>query len=96
MEGNSFGMLLAFVIMIAAMYLIVFVPQKRREKKMKEMLDAIKVGDKIVSIGGIVGKVINIKDDEITVESAVERSRINFKKWAVREVLESAAETEQQ
>jgi preprotein translocase subunit YajC len=90
MEGNSFTMILPFVIMIAAMYLIVFLPQKRKEKKTREMLNAIKVGDKVVSIGGIVGKVINIKDDEITIESAVERSRINFKKWAIREVLDSA------
>jgi len=76
---------LAFFILI--MYLMIFLPQKRRDKKMKEMLDALKVDDIIVTIGGLTGKIVNIKDDEVTIETGVERAKINLKKWAVKEVI---------
>jgi preprotein translocase subunit YajC len=89
-DGQSGGLLLTLgylVFFILIMYLLIFLPQKRRDKKTKAMLDAMKVGDSVVTIGGISGKIVNIKDDEITVESGVERAKINFKKWAVKEVI---------
>ncbi len=84
--GNIFSLLLPFIIMIGAMYLLIFMPQKRREKKTREMIDALTTGENIITIGGIAGKVINIKDDEITVETGVEKTKIVIKKWAVKEV----------
>ncbi|MGI6778657.1 MAG: preprotein translocase subunit YajC [Acetivibrionales bacterium] len=88
-EGRSMlSLLLPFIIMIGAMYLLIFLPQKKREKKAREMLSALKVGDNIITIGGIAGKIVNIKDDEVTVETSVEKTKVNFKKWAVKEVIE--------
>jgi len=75
------------VFFVVIMYLLVFLPQKRREKKAKQMLDSLQVGNDIVSIGGITGKVINIKDDEVTVETGVEKAKIVLKKWAIRDVV---------
>jgi len=75
------------IVLFVAMYFILILPQKRREKKTREMLDSLKVGDKIVTIGGIDGKIINIKDDEVTIETSVEKTQIVFKKWAVKEVI---------
>jgi preprotein translocase subunit YajC len=69
------------------MYLMIFLPQKRRDKKSKAMLDAMQVGNTVVTIGGVAGKIINIKDDEITLETGVEKAKINFKKWAIKEVV---------
>jgi len=67
--------LLSTIIYIAfiagIMYLMVYRPQKKREKREREMRESLKVGDKIVTIGGICGKIINIKDDEITIETSV-------------------------
>lgn len=80
----TIGYLLFFVVI---MYLLIFLPQKRRDKKAKEMLNAMQVGQMVVTIGGVSGKVINIKDDEVTVETGVERVKINFKKWAIKEVV---------
>ncbi len=77
------GYLVFFVVI---MYLLVFLPQKKREKKAKAMIDALQVGNDIVSIGGITGKVVNIKDDELTIETGVEKTKIVIKKWAVRDV----------
>ncbi|HHW49531.1 MAG TPA: preprotein translocase subunit YajC [Clostridiaceae bacterium] len=81
--GITIGYLLFFAVL---MYLMIFLPQKRREKKMKQMLDSMQVGNKVVTIGGITGKVINIKDDEVTIETSVEKTKMNLKKWAIKEV----------
>lgn len=78
------GYLLFFVVV---MYLLIFLPQKKRDKKAKEMLNALQVGNNIVTIGGVAGKVVNIKDDEVTIETSVEKTKMNFKKWAVKEVI---------
>ena len=67
------------VFFVLMMYLIVFLPQKRRDKKAKEMLDSMQVGNQIITIGGISGKLVNIKDDEVTIETGVEKARINLK-----------------
>lgn len=75
---------LAFFLVI--MYLLIFLPQRKRDKKAKAMLEALDIGDMIITIGGISGKIINIKDDELTIESGVEKTKVNVKKWAVKEV----------
>jgi len=87
-QGGSLWISLAYIVFfILVMYLLVFLPQKKRDKKTKAMLDALKVGDSVVTIGGISGKIVNIKDDEITIETGVERAKVNFKKWAIKEVI---------
>ena len=66
--GSLLTTALPFIVIMAAMYLLMILPQKRKEKKKKAMINAVKKGDEIVSIGGISGKVLNVKDDEVTVE----------------------------
>ncbi len=82
----SIGTFIPIILMFGVMYVILILPQRRREKKTKEMLNALKVGENVVTIGGIMGKVINIKDDEVTIESGVEKSKIKIKRWAIKEV----------
>ncbi|MFZ5989447.1 MAG: preprotein translocase subunit YajC [Bacillota bacterium] len=76
------------VTFFVVLYLIVFLPQKKREKKKKEMLDAVKVGDNIVTIGGIIGKVINIKDDEVTIETSIDKTKVKVLRSAINSVEE--------
>lgn len=80
------GLILYIAFFAGIMYLLVFRPQKKREKKAREMIDSLRVGDKVVTIGGVYGKIINIKDDEVTIETGVEKNKIVFKNWAVKEV----------
>ncbi|MCI5604935.1 MAG: preprotein translocase subunit YajC [Clostridia bacterium] len=68
MSGGLINILL-LVFVIAMMYFMLIRPQKKREKETKAMLDALKVGDKIVTIGGICGKVSKIKDDFVIIET---------------------------
>ena len=67
-SGGMGGMILWLVVMIALFYFMLIRPQKKKEKQTKAMLDALKVGDSVTTIGGIVGKVLKIKDDKVCIE----------------------------
>lgn len=88
MDPNLFSSLMFFVVFMGAFYLMIFRPQKKREQKEREMRDALKEGDNIITVGGIIAKVINIKDDEITVETSVDKTKIKILRSAVRSVEE--------
>ena len=47
----------------------------------------MQAGNEVITIGGVSGKIVNIKDDEVTIETGVEKAKINFKKWAIKEVI---------
>jgi preprotein translocase subunit YajC len=79
------GLFLPMILIFGLMYVMLILPQKRREKKTREMLNAVQVGQNIITVGGIMGKVINIKDEELTIESGVEKTKIKIKRWAVKE-----------
>lgn len=66
--GGMGGTILWLVVMIALFYFMLIRPQKKKEKQTKAMLDALKVGDSVTTIGGIVGKVLKIKDDKVCIE----------------------------
>jgi preprotein translocase subunit YajC len=77
---------LPMILVFVAMYFILILPQRKRDKKTREMLDSLRVGDRVTAIGGITGKIINIKDDEVTIETGVEKTKIDFKKWGIKEI----------
>lgn len=85
-EAQGFSLILYLVFFGGIMYFMIYRPQKKREKKTREMLGALQVGSNITTIGGIMGKVVNIKDDELTIETGVEKTKIKIAKWAVKEV----------
>ena len=95
---NPTGSMIQFVVMMVAlfavMYFMVIRPQKKREKLTREMLAGLIVGDKIITIGGITGKIASIKDDNLVIESgsASDKSYIKIARWAVKEVLKPAEE----
>lgn len=77
-----------FVLIIVVFYFMLIRPQKKREKQTQAMIDAIKVGDDILTIGGIYGTVVRIKDDMLFIESTKQnKTMIQIAKWAVKDVL---------
>ena len=62
-------------------------PQKKKEKKLREQINAMVVGDNVVTIGGIVGRVVNLKDDEVTISTSVANTLITFKKSSINTVI---------
>ena len=81
--------ILMLVVIFIAMYFIVIRPQKKRQKAMQNMLDAMQVGDKVVTAGGIIGKVVSIKEDNVVIETGQgpDKSKIKFEKSAISKVL---------
>ena len=70
----------------AVMYFLLYRPQKKREAKARELIASLQVGMKVTTTGGMVGKIINIKDDIITIETSIERTQIEVQKWAIKDV----------
>ena len=90
MEQILVGFVLPMALVFGLMYVMLILPQKRKEKKTKELLNSLQVGWTVTSIGGIYGKIVNIKDDEVTVETSVEKTKIVVKRWAVKDVVKPA------
>ncbi len=90
--GAMLSSLLLPILMLAVLYFIMIRPQRKRDKLTKEMLAGLLVGDKIITIGGIHGKIVAIKDENLVIEtgSGGERSTIKISRWAVREVVKPA------
>ena len=78
--GSSIIMLVA---MVAIFYFMLIRPENKRKKEAEEMRSAVKTGDKIVTIGGIVGTVVNVKENRIVIETGADQVRIEFEKWAI-------------
>ena len=74
---------LILVAMLAVMWLLMIRPEKKKQKKVEEMRNALSVGDEIITIGGIMGRIVHVTDEDITLETGEDRVRIQLKKWAV-------------
>ncbi len=74
--------LLPFVVLILVFYFLLIRPENKKKKALNEMRNALSVGDEVTTIGGIVGRVVHIKDDLVTVETSEDRVRIQFTRWA--------------
>lgn len=84
-----------FPIAILVIFVVlIIVPLRRRDKKTRQMLDAIKAGDTIKTIGGIYGKVVSVKEDLVVIETGPENARITFAKGAVATVEAATASNE--
>ena len=80
------GMLLPLILMFVVFYFFLIRPQKKKDKKVKDMLAALKPGDRICTIGGIYATIVRIKDDVLTVEVGDQKTQMMIARWAVRNV----------
>ena len=81
------GTIIMLVLTIVVFYFFAIRPQKKQERETAEMRNSISVGDEIITIGGIVGTVVIIKDDKMMIETGNDRSKLTILKSAVRTVL---------
>ncbi len=77
------SLLIPLVVMIALMYFLMIRPENKRKKQADEMRSSLKKGDQITTIGGIVGKIVHVTDDNIVIETSDDRVRMELAKWAV-------------
>lgn len=91
-EGTTtmWGPLLSWLVIIGVFYFILIRPQRKRDKETKTMLEALKVGDEILTAGGIYGKIVSIKDDTFTIEVGADKTKLKIARWSVRNLEKEA------
>lgn len=81
---GQYGGIIILVVMLVAMYFLMIRPQKKQEKAINEMRNNLQVGDEITTIGGIIGKIVSIKEETLMIETGHDRNKIRILKSAVR------------
>lgn len=90
--GGGWMSIVMIVLLFVALYFFMIRPQKKQEKRDAEMRDALAVGDEVTTIGGIIGKVISIKEETFVLETTKDKTKIRFLKNAIRSVDVKAAD----
>ena len=83
---STLSMLLPMIILLVMMYFVLYRPQKKQQKTDTEMRNSIEIGDEVTTIGGIVGRVVAIKEDTIVLETGNDRVKIRFRRSAIGSV----------
>lgn len=84
--GGGISTIIMLVAFIAIFYFMIYRPQKKQEKETAKMRDSLQIGDEISTNGGILGRVVKIKDDIVTIETGSDKNKLKIFKWAVRAV----------
>ena len=84
---GSFMSLGLLVLMFVVFYFILIRPQRKKDKELKEQMSKLAVGDRVVTIGGLVGFVANIKDDQVTISTSAANTLVTFTKSAIQSVV---------
>lgn len=83
LTGGMGSTILMLVIMVAIFYFMLIRPENKRKKEAEAMRNALKVGDRITTIGGITGEIVSVKDNTFVIETGADQVRIEFAKWAL-------------
>ncbi|HEX2985940.1 MAG TPA: preprotein translocase subunit YajC [Caproiciproducens sp.] len=86
--GSMWTIILIYALVIGALYFFLMRPQQKKKKKEEQMRKNVQIGDEITTIGGIVGRVVGIKEeaDSIIIETGADRAKLKIKRWAVGSV----------
>lgn len=84
---STLATLIPFIIMIGLFYLIIFLPENKRKKKYNNMISSLKVNDEVLTKGGVIGKIVNIQDKFIIVQSGPDKTRLKFDKNGVLNII---------
>ena len=86
--GSSLIVMVGWVgIMLVAMYFLMIRPQRKKQKEEKQMRENLQVGDEVLTIGGIYGRVISLKEDSMVIESKSDHSKLTVARWALQQNL---------
>ena len=81
--GGGMSMILMLVLLFGVMYFLMIRPEQKKRKETETMRNTLAIGEEIVTIGGITGKVVQVTDDTVTFETGEDRVRIQVKKWGI-------------
>ncbi len=83
-NGSGIVMIIYLVVIFGAMYFFMIRPQKKKQKEEKLMRENLQIGDEIITIGGVHGRVISLKEETFVVESLSDHSKLTFSRWALQ------------
>lgn len=95
-NGSILGMLpslIPLVLIVVLMYFMLIRPQQKKQKEEAKMRNSLRVGDELITIGGVCGRVVSIKEDTVTIETGSDRTKITFVKTAIQTVTTKHDET---
>lgn len=81
--GGSSMSIIMIVGMVALMYFMMIRPQKKKQKEEQAMRDNLQIGDEITTIGGIIGKIVTVKEDSLIIETGADRNHMKITRWAI-------------
>ena len=84
--GGGVSMIIMIVLMIAVFYFFMIRPENKKKKQAQQMRDNLAVGDTITTIGGIMGKIVSVRENSIVIETSDDRVRMQLTKWSVSSV----------
>ena len=82
--ANPLFLIVYLVVIFGAMYFLMIRPQKKKQKEEKKMRENLQIGDEVVTIGGIHGRVISLKEDTMVIESLSDHSKLTLARWALQ------------
>ena len=86
--GSSLIVMVGWIaIMLVAMYFLMIRPQRKKQKEEKQMRENLQVGDEVLTIGGIYGRVISLKEESMVIESKSDHSKLTIARWALQQNL---------
>ena len=81
--ASQYSFIILMLVMVVLMYFTMIRPQKKRQKEEQEMRSSLEIGDEIITIGGIVGKVVTIREEDLIIETGADRNKMRIQRWAV-------------
>ena len=93
-EVSAVASIVSLVLLGLVFYFMLIRPQRKKDKKVKEMLDALKPSDRVTTIGGIYGTITSIKEDTITLAIGQQRTEMVVARWAIRSVEQVSVEND--
>ena len=82
-QQNPMSMVIMMAALFGVMYFVMIRPQKKKQKEEQAMRDNIQIGDEITTIGGIMGRVVTVKEDSLIIETGADRNKMKITRWAV-------------
>ena len=83
MNQETMSTIVMFGVLILVFYFFLIRPENKKKKAAEAMRESLKVGDKIITLGGIIGEIVDIKDESIVIETSADRVRMELTKWSI-------------
>ena len=81
---GSFFPIIMMAVLFVLMYFLMIRPQKKKQKEEQKMRDDVRPGDQVITIGGIMGRVVTVREDSLVIETGADRNKMTVKKWALQ------------